>query len=240
MNASRLTIFIQDFSFGYPFVMAWYWIAGGLLYRLLRGRFEPLYDAPPKLDSYPPVSILIPCHNEEAQAVETLTALARLDYPDYEIIAINDGSADRTAEILDELAERIPRLRVAHLAQNQGKSTAMNIGAHLARSEILVGTDGDALLDRDSLTWFVRRLQGDRRLGGVTGNPRIRNRATLLGQLQVGEYSSIVGLIKRAQSVYGWIFTVSGVMCAFRRRALHEIGFFSPGGLSHPRGGRGG
>ena len=228
MDVPRLTTFIEDFSFGYPFVMAWYWMAGGLLYQLFRGRFEPNYDTPPKLDGYPLVTILIPCHNEEAEAEETLTALANLDYPNYDIIAINDGSTDRTAEILDGLAARIPRLHVAHLAQNQGKSTAMNIGAHLARSEILVGTDGDALLDRHSLTWFVSRLQSDRRIGGVTGNPRIRNRATLLGQLQVGEYSSIVGLIKRAQSVYGWIFTVSGVMCAFRRRALHEIGFWSP------------
>src|SRR5678816_1990612 len=217
MDAPRLTTFIQDFSFGYPFVMAWYWMVGGVLYRLLRGRHEPMFDSPPKLDEYPFVSILLPCHNEEEQADETLTVLATLDYPQYEIIAINDGSTDRTAEILDALAARIPRLRVVHLAQNQGKSTALNVAAHLARGGILVGTDGDALLDRHSLTWFVRRLQGDRRLGGVTGNPRIRNRATLLGQLQVGEFSSIVGLIKRAQSVYGWIFTVSGVMCAFRR-----------------------
>jgi biofilm PGA synthesis N-glycosyltransferase PgaC len=228
MDAPRLTTFIQDFSFGYPFVMAWYWMVGGVLYRLLRGRHEPMFDSPPKLDEYPFVSILLPCHNEEEQADETLTVLATLDYPQYEIIAINDGSTDRTAEILDALVARIPRLRVVHLAQNQGKSTALNVAAHLARGEILVGTDGDALLDRHSLTWFVRRLQGDRRLGGVTGNPRIRNRATLLGQLQVGEFSSIVGLIKRAQSVYGWIFTVSGVMCAFRRRALYDVGFWSP------------
>ena len=153
--------------------------------------------------------------------------LAAIDYPDFEIIAINDGSTDRTAEILDSLVPRIPQLRVVHLAQNQGKSTALNVGALLARSEILVGTDGDAMLDPHSLTWFVRRLQSDAQLGGVTGNPRIRNRATVLGRLQVGEFSSIIGLIKRAQTVYGRIFTVSGVMCAFRKRALQDIGWWS-------------
>jgi Hypothetical glycosyl hydrolase family 13 len=47
-----------------PFVMAWYWMSGGLLYRLIRGRHEPLYDAPSVLPEYPPVSILVPCHNE--------------------------------------------------------------------------------------------------------------------------------------------------------------------------------
>jgi poly-beta-1,6-N-acetyl-D-glucosamine synthase len=220
--------FLEALCFGYPFVMAWYWMSGGLLYHLIRGRHEPLYDAPLTLSEYPPVSILVPCHNEEAQAEETLGRLAQIDYPDFEIVAINDGSTDRTAEILESLAKRIPSLRVVHLAKNQGKSTALNIGALLAKSEILVGTDGDALLDRHALVWFVRRFQSDSRLGGLTGNPRIRNRASLLGLLQVGEFSSIVGLIKRAQTVYGGLFTVSGVMCAFRKRALQEAGWWSP------------
>jgi poly-beta-1,6-N-acetyl-D-glucosamine synthase len=220
--------FLEALCFGYPFVMAWYWMSGGLLYRLFRGLHEPLYDAPPVLPEYPPVSILVPCHNEEAQAEETFGRLALIDYPDFEIVAINDGSTDHTAQILDGLAQRIPKLRVVHLAKNQGKSTALNIGALLAKNEILVGTDGDALLDRHALVWFVRRFQSDSRLGGVTGNPRIRNRASLLGLLQVGEFSSIIGLIKRAQTVYGALFTVSGVMCAFRKRALHEAGWWSP------------
>jgi biofilm PGA synthesis N-glycosyltransferase PgaC len=108
----------------------------------------------------------------------------------------------------------------------------MNIGALAARSQIIVGTDGDALLDRHALTWFVRRLQSDPELGGVTGNPRIRNRASLLGRLQVGEFSSIIGLIKRAQTVYGCLFTVSGVMCAFRKRALQDAGWWDPGTIT--------
>jgi biofilm PGA synthesis N-glycosyltransferase PgaC len=227
MDWIPISNFIKGFTFGYPFVMAWYWMTGGVLYHLLRGRHEPRPEYPPTLPEYPPVSILLPCHNEEAEAVETLSVLAAIDYPDFEIIAINDGSTDRTAEILDSLVPRIPQLRVVHLAQNQGKSTALNVGAVLAKSEILVGTDGDAMLDRHSLTWFVRRFQSNAKLGGVTGNPRIRNRATVLGRLQVGEFSSIIGLIKRAQTVYGSIFTVSGVMCAFRKRALQDSGWWS-------------
>lgn len=228
MTFQDLSGYLGAFCFGYPFVMAWYWMLGGLLYRWMRGRHEPMHDQPPELEEYPSVSILLPCHNEEANAEETISVLAALEYPNFEIIAINDGSTDRTAEILDGLAARIPQLRVVHLQQNQGKSTAMNIGALAARSQILVGTDGDALLDRHSITWFVRRLRSDPELGGITGNPRIRNRASLLGRLQVGEFSSIIGLIKRAQSVYGSLFTVSGVMCAFRKRALHDGGWWSP------------
>ena len=66
----------------------------------------------------------------------------------------------------------------------------------------------------------------------MTGNPRIRNRSSLLGLLQVGEFSSIVGLIKRAQRVYGRVFTVSGVICAFRKRALHDAGWWTADSLT--------
>jgi biofilm PGA synthesis N-glycosyltransferase PgaC len=232
MSGNAIGRFLEMICFGYPFVMAYYWMSGGLLYRWLRGRYEPLFANPPKLPEYPSVSVLLPCFNEEAQLEETLGALMRINYPDFEVIAINDGSTDRTAEMLDGFAARLPRLRVAHLARNQGKSTAMNIGALLARHEIIVATDGDALLDRNCLTWFVRRFQSDERLGGLTGNPRIRNRATLLGRLQVGEFSSIVGLIKRAQTVWGTLFTVSGVMCAFRKRSLHEAGWWNTNTLT--------
>ena len=218
--------------FGYPFVMAWYWIVGGLLHQALRERHEPPFDQPPPLAEYPPVSILVPCFNEEDGAEETFAALGALDYPDYEIVAINDGSRDRTREILDALARRMRRLRVVHLATNQGKSTALNVGALAARHEILVCIDGDALLDRHVLTWLVRRFQADAQLGALTGNPRIRNRGTLLGRLQVGEFSAIIGLVKRAQTVYGTLFTVSGVVCAFRKRALHDAGWWSPAALT--------
>jgi biofilm PGA synthesis N-glycosyltransferase PgaC len=64
-------------------------------------------------------------------------------------------------------------------------------------------------------------------VGAVTGNPRIRSRSTLIGKLQVGEFSSIIGTIKRAQRIYGRVFTVSGVVTAFRRAALHRVGYWS-------------
>jgi biofilm PGA synthesis N-glycosyltransferase PgaC len=65
------------------------------------------------------------------------------------------------------------------------------------------------------------------RVAAVTGNPRIRTRSTLLGKIQVGEFSAIIGLIKRAQRVYGRIFTVSGVVTGFRKSALHRVGYWS-------------
>jgi poly-beta-1,6-N-acetyl-D-glucosamine synthase len=214
------------FSFAYPFVMSFYWMAGGLLYWLFAERhFNKINDPPPC--ALPPISIIVPCYNESETALETFGALTAINYPDFEIIAVNDGSRDNTAEILDSLAQSMPRLRVVHLAANQGKATAMNVGALLAQHEILVLIDGDALLDPHALRWVAWHFR-HALLGGLTGNPRIRNRTSLLGRLQVGEYSSIIGLIKRADSAYARLYTVSGVICAFRKRALQDAGWWSP------------
>ncbi len=172
----------------------------------------------------PSISIIIPCFNEEKNVEETIHAALAQRYENIEVIAVNDGSTDKTRAILDRMAAQFPHLRVIHLAQNQGKAIALKTGAAAAKSEYLVCIDGDALLDRDAAAYIVEPMLYNPRVGAVTGNPRIRTRSTLVGKIQVGEYSSIIGLIKRT---YGNVFTVSGVIAAFRRSALAEVGYWS-------------
>jgi len=117
---------------------------------------------------------------------------------------------------------------VVNLATNQGKAVGLSTAALMANSEYLICIDGDALLDRNAAAWMVRHFIDHPNVGAVTGNPRIRNRSTLLGKIQVGEFSAIVGMIKRAQRTYGRIFTISGVIAAFRKSALHDVGYWSP------------
>jgi poly-beta-1,6-N-acetyl-D-glucosamine synthase len=131
--------------------------------------------------------------------------------PDFEVIAINDGSSDRTGAILDELRGRYPRLRVIHHAGTRGRPWGSAWGPW-PPGEVLVCIDGDALLDPHATTWIARHFVEGPRVGAVTGNPRIRTRSTLLGKVQVGEFSAIIGLIKRTQRIYGRVFTVSGVV----------------------------
>jgi len=216
-----------QFAFLYPIIMSFVWMAGGLYYYMRRERKQPTRTEPPVLAETPPVSILIPCFNEATNVEQTIAAAVEQRYPDFEVIAINDGSSDNTAQKLDALAALHPRLRVIHLSKNMGKANALRMGALAARSEYLVCIDADALLDEYATRWMVWHLASGPRVGAVTGNPRVRNRSTLLGKLQVGEFSSIIGMIKRAQRVYGRIFTVSGVISAFRRTALHRIGYWS-------------
>ncbi|MBE1162672.1 poly-beta-1,6-N-acetyl-D-glucosamine synthase [Dyella acidiphila] len=215
------------FAFFYPLAMSLLWMSGGLLYFLRWERREPARVKPPSLASYPMVSLIVPCHNEGEQVRETIANLADQTWPDFEIIAVNDGSTDDTGPQLDELMKVYPQLRVIHLSSNQGKAMGLRTATLAAKGDYLVCVDGDALLDRYATHWLMTHLLSSSRVGAVTGNPRIRNRSTLLGKLQVGEFSSIIGLIKRAQRVYGRIFTVSGVIAAFRKVALHDVGYWN-------------
>ena len=225
----RTIQFLLDFTFYYPLFMAYLWMMGGLVFWWGNERGTSLNVDPVKLlHSHPLVSVVVPCFNEADNVAEVVKHLSRLNYPRYEIICINDGSTDNTGRILDQLTRRYPMLRVVHQSRNQGKAVGLNTAALLANSEYLLCIDGDALLDRNAIGWMLLQFQHTARLGAVTGNPRIRTRSTLLGRLQVGEFSSIIGLIKRAQRIYGRLFTVSGVATMFRRRALLEVGFWSP------------
>ncbi|HMU86666.1 MAG TPA: poly-beta-1,6-N-acetyl-D-glucosamine synthase [Agitococcus sp.] len=219
---------LLSFAFYYPLFMSYLWMIGAILFYWRNERKQGSYQQPTPLANTPPVSVLIPCYNEGDNAEETLTHALALDYPEFEVIAINDGSKDNTAEVLDRLATQYPRLRVVHLAQNQGKAMALQAGSLLANYEILICIDGDALLDKHAAHWMVKHFVEDAEVAAVTGNPRIRNRSTLLGRVQVGEFSSIVGMIKRAQRSFGRLFTVSGVITAFRKSAVHQVGYWSP------------
>lgn len=216
----------------YPLVLALLWCLLALVWSGRQEWPERWLRQPPEGLQGPPVSVLIPCFNEGSNLAETLRAALDLRWSDWEVIAINDGSSDDTGAQLEAMAAREPRLRVVHLARNQGKALALQAGALLARHELLLCIDGDALLDPLAAAWMVRHFQRDPQLGAVTGNPRIRNRSTLLGRLQVGEFSMIVGLIKRAQSQLGGLFCVSGVIGCFRRSALHGVGYWNPSRLT--------
>ena len=224
MNFAKLDLsdLYFGFAFFYPLFMAWLWIAGGIWFYFKREYRQNDLPEP----SEEGCSIIIPCFNEEEQVHATIRYAMQTQYPLFEVIAVNDGSSDKTAEILDELAAQYPKLRVVHLAENQGKAYALRAGTMVSQYEFLVCIDGDALLHPHAVFWMMHQLTSYPRVGAVTGNPRIINRSSILGKLQVGEFSSIIGLIKRAQRTYGRIFTVSGAIAGFRKTALDRIGYW--------------
>ena len=221
--ASHLKIF-ELIVFWYPVAMSLLWIVGSMIYYFRIERKDPL-----PLPDTPMVSILVPTYNESAQIAETVERLSKLNYPNYEIIVINDGSKDNTAEIEYALSKKYSKVRVVDSKENCGKANALDLGFMAANSEYLICVDGDSYLDKDCIRYMMAHFLNPRngeRVGAVTGNPRVRNRSSLLANIQLCEYASIISMIKRTQRVWGKVMTVSGVVVAFRKRALLEVGLW--------------
>lgn len=212
----------------YPIAMAVVWVVTSLMYALRRevgddGSFYAIPD-----DNLLSVSIIVPAYEEELVLDSTLEALHHLDYPDYEVMVVDDASGDRTSEIARAHLACDPRFRLLRKEVNEGKAMAMNDAMPLTRGEVVVIVDADARLHRDALRPIVAHFVRLPRVGAVTGNPRVANRLNLLTELQTLEFTSIVSILRRAQVVWGRILTVSGVISAFRRSALEDVGLFDP------------
>ena len=107
------------------------------------------------------LSVFFPAYNDSgtiASLVITALRSARKLTTDFEVIVVNDGSADKTAEILDELARTYPEVRVVHHEQNRGYGGALRTGFATATRELVFYTDGDAQYDPAEMELLWRRL----------------------------------------------------------------------------------
>ncbi len=216
--------FLQLFVFWYPITMALFWILGSIFYYFRNERKEQNLD-----DEEPMISILIPAYNEGDNIIHIVERMSKLNYSNYEMIIINDGSNDQSPHIEKKLLDYYSNVRFIDLKENCGKANALSLGLLAAKGEFLMCVDGDSFLDEDCLKHMIKHFTASNngeKVGAVTGNPRVRNRTTLLSKIQLTEYASIISLIKRAQRTYGQVMTVSGVCVMYRKQALVDCGMW--------------
>ncbi|MGI5166222.1 bifunctional polysaccharide deacetylase/glycosyltransferase family 2 protein [Spirillospora sp. CA-253888] len=169
----------------------------------------------------PGVSVIVPAYNEELGIAATVRSLLDTDHPGpLEVIVVDDGSTDRTADIVAALD--LPGVRLAR-KPNGGKPSALNAGIAAAHAEVLVLVDGDTVFQRDTLRHLVAPL-ADPAVGAVSGNTKVANRRGLLGRWQHIEYVIGFNLDRRMFDVLGCMPTIPGAIGAFRRRALLSAG----------------
>ena len=209
----------------YPVLSALVWVTTGIQFYLRRERGNESIEPPPTLEHYPMVSVLIPAFCEEKLIAETLRTATAIDYPNYEVVVVDDASIDRTRDVIQPFVES-GKVRLVAKEMNEGKAMAMNDALPCLRGEIVLVMDADASPDPQILRWIVPHFESAR-VAGVTGNPRVANRITFLSQLQLVEFTSIVSLLRRAQRIWGRILTMSGVVGAFRVSALLDVGRYS-------------
>jgi biofilm PGA synthesis N-glycosyltransferase PgaC len=148
----------------------------------------------------PPVSILVPSYNEELTIIENVHNLMNLNYPNYEVIIINDGSKDRTLEVLideynlmdksiysaEQTLEAMPIRGVYHNPrypklyvvdkENGGKADALNVGINVSHHLLVATIDADSLLEKDALIRLVSLyMEKPEETIAVGGNVRVAN-----------------------------------------------------------------
>lgn len=180
---------------------------------------------------YPFVSIIVPVYNEEKVVTDSVKSLLELNYSNYEIIVVNDGSSDKTKEVAEKLVGyqkgRYGDVKVSLINKpNGGKAKALNAGIRFAQAEIVLCMDGDSQLSEDSVRLAVRHFVNSE-IGAVAGNVKVLNRGKLFTDLQALEYIEGLNMARSAQSFMRMVNIIPGPIGLFRKKAIEEAGFYS-------------
>jgi len=187
--------------------------------RARRGRKESSGDFQPF------VTVLVPAYNEEKVISSTLASLGATTYPDVEFLVIDDGSTDRTPDVVAEIAANDPRVRLLRQA-NGGKSAAANHGLSEAKGEIVVAVDADTVVAKEAISKLVRHFE-DPEVTAVCGNVEVGNVNSWLTAFQAVEYVTSQNFDRRAFSALNCISVVPGALGAWRRGAVLAAGGYS-------------
>lgn len=168
----------------------------------------------------PRVSVVVASYNAAHTLADCLDSLLHLDYPDYEILVIDDGSTDDTPG----LTAGYPQVRTLRHKVNLGLSTARNLGIRAATGDVIAFTDADCRVDRDWLRYLVAGLNADPGLAGIGGPnllPPDDSAVAAAVMASPGGPAHVMLDERRAEHLPGCNF-------AFWKWALEAIGGFDP------------
>ncbi len=173
---------------------------------------------PPALRETPMVSVVICAYNAERTMRACMESLVALDYPNYEVIVVDDGSRDRTAEI----AKDFPGVRLIR-QPNKGLSVARNVGMYAARGEFVAYTDSDCVVDPHWLTLMIGAMIENQfdACGGPNYAPHEEGRLEACVAASPGAPSHVLTAADRAEHL-------AGCNMVFRKSLLIKLGGFDP------------
>jgi len=170
----------------------------------------------------PAVTVLIPAHNEESVIVQTVRSVLASDIPDIRVVVVDDGSGDRTLELLQSNFSSEARVQIIHQV-NRGKAAALSVALTHAQTEIVVTIDADTEVEPDAIRQLLRHFS-DPQVGAVAGNVKVGNRSRWLTRWQALEYITSQNMEKRAFDLLNCITVVPGALGAWRRQAIEAAG----------------
>jgi cellulose synthase/poly-beta-1,6-N-acetylglucosamine synthase-like glycosyltransferase/peptidoglycan/xylan/chitin deacetylase (PgdA/CDA1 family)/spore germination protein YaaH len=181
---------------------------------------------PPVNPAYrPAVSVVIAAYNESKVINRTISALLSGNYPNVEILVVDDGSTDGTAETVRQMFSGNETVRVIEKS-NGGKASALNLGIKECSGEVIVALDADTMFDKYTVSNLVRHFE-DPAIGAVSGNVKVGNRHNCWTWWQALEYITSQNFDRRAFSLLNCISVVPGAVGAWRKDAVVLAGLYS-------------
>ena len=177
----------------------------------------------PEIDPETFVSVLIPAFNEERVIERSVSQVLASENVRVEVIVIDDGSKDRTSEVVEKAFGKDDRVHLIKL-ENGGKARALNHGLSMAKSDLVVALDADTQFEPTSIARLARWFAADERLAAVAGNAKVGNRINLVTKWQALEYVTAQNLERRALAKLGAMTVVPGAVGAWRKQAILEVG----------------
>ncbi len=226
LNAARDTVTLRIMQFG--------WIGAQnliLLLAIIVALRSPIYlilalfrrASWPDDPSYrPPVTVIVPAFNEEDVIERTVSSILAADYPNLTVAVVDDGSTDRTSEVVAAAFghdDRVLQIR----DENHGKWFAIDEGLYFSETPIVVVVDADTLLAPDALGHIVQPFK-DPKVGAVAGTVEVGNRGGVLAAFQALEYMYTQQILRRAYEAFDGVIVVPGAIGAWRAEAVYDAG----------------
>jgi len=175
--------------------------------------------------NWPLVSVIVPAYNEEVNAIRTVKSLLAQNYPQLEIIFVDDGSKDETYTRVGEYFLANPKVRV-YTKSNGGKASALNFGIQKSTADFVVCIDADTQLKTDAVTELMKKFDNEN-VGAVAGNVKVGNEINMITRWQSIEYITSQNFDRRAFDLLNCITVIPGAIGAFRKDAVLLAGGFT-------------
>ena len=181
----------------------------------------------------PLVSVIIPAYNEQVNAVRTVNSLITQNYPNLEIVFVDDGSKDETYQIVKDAFNNVANVHV-FTKPNGGKATALNFGIENSNADYVVCIDADTQLKSDAVSHLMKYFYSSPNgaVAAVAGNVKVGNEINIITKWQSIEYITSQNFDRRAFDLLNCITVVPGAIGAFNKEAIKIAGGFTPDTLA--------
>lgn len=228
-----LTIYVIDMGVGIYSILTSFVLFNILFISYFRYRdpYLKVFDKRIPENDKPLVSIVVPVKNEEADISTCIQSCIDQTYQKKEIIVIDDGSIDKTGDILDSIKDKNKsvNLRIVHLKESVGKKKAIEAASKIAHGQIYAFMDSDCDMAVDATEKAVQIFYADKQVGALTGHGRVKNRHAggfwdhFLEKLQDVYADGACRAQKGAESVFSSVSCCAGSLSFYRRAAIQDF-----------------